>query len=116
MKKDLDSIALEAFKDVFSGYAYPFKSSDEILRSKDDGHRAFYYEKAKSLTENDVLQQEIQEWKRNLYAKLALQSMTDVERTAYRATLIAIVDFEKRFTSLAALVHKLPLKRTVDNL
>ena len=112
----MEETALKAFYEVFNGYSYPFKSSDDILASKDEGHRAMYYEGAKKLCEDDVLKQEITEMKRNIYARLALQSMTDTERTAYRATLIAIVDFEKRLQSLAAMVKQLPMRRAVDML
>lgn len=115
--EELEIIALQAFKAAFSGYAYPFKSSDDILQTKDDGYRAMYYEKAKSLTENEVLLQEIENWKKTLYAKLALTSMTDMERTAYRATLISIKDdFEKRLRSLADRVKSLEIKSIPDQL
>lgn len=112
----MEETALKAFYEVYGAYQYPFSSADKILASKDDGYRAMYYEGAKKLVEDEVLNQELTELKRNLYAKLALQSMTDVERTAYRTTLIALVDFEKRLQSLAAMVKQIPLKRAVDML
>ena len=116
MDKTHDSVALEAFHELFSAYQYPFKSSDQLLEAQDTGARALYYERAKALTENEVLRQEITELKRGVYAQLALQSVTDVERTAYRSTLIAIVSFEKRLVALADRVKSLPFKRVVDEL
>ena len=112
----MEETALKAFYEVYGGYKHPFVSADQILASKDDGYRAMYYEGAKKLVEDEVLKQELMELKRSFYAKLALQSMTDTDRTAYRATLICINDFEKRLQSLAAMVKQIPLRRAVDSL
>lgn len=116
-KDDLErhEVVLQAFKQSFSGYDYPFKSSDDILNGIDEGQRSMYFEQAKTLIENPVLLQEIENWKKTLYAKLALTSMSDVERTAYRATLISIKDdFEKRLYSLANRVKRVEIKTNSD--
>lgn len=113
---ELENIALKAFQEAFTGYQYPFESSDRILESKDTGARAYYYEKAQTLVNDEVLKQELTEFKRSLYAKLALQSMTDIERTAYRVTLLAVNNFEKRLQALADRVKSLPMKPVADSL
>jgi hypothetical protein len=103
---DGDNTVLKAFYALYSGYEYPFASSDEILAKKDEGGRRFYFEQAKSLVESATLRQELTEWKRTLYAKLALVSMNDMERNGYRMTLLSIRDFEKRLQSLAQRADK----------
>ena len=116
MENELESITLKAFQEAYAAYKYPFASSDKLLEAKDSGYRAMYYEKAAALCTDEVLQQEIEEMRRTIYAHLALQSMTDVERTSYRATLIALVGFTKRLQALGERVKTLPMKRIVDSL
>lgn len=89
------------FEESFKAYEHPFQSSDEILNKKEKADRQHYMELAKLLEENPVFQQELTEWKRCFYNELALRSMTDIERTALRQTLIAIQAFEKRIHSLS---------------
>lgn len=96
----------QEFQDAFAAYKHPFISSDMLLAEKTREERLAYYERAQFLATHDVFRQELTEWKRKFYNELALQTITDVERTALRKTLIAIQDFEKRIVSLAAFVHE----------
>lgn len=108
--------ALNAFRELFSAFRYPFASSDAKLDVMESGERAMYYEKSKGLIENDVWKQEIEEWKRHFYETLALSSINDMERTAYHVVLIAIKYFEKRLTTLATRVKQVQITKLVDRL
>lgn len=112
----MDETALKAFQEVFTAFEYPFQSADMLLEKMDSGARAMYFERAKTLSEDSVLQTELIEWKRTFYAKLALQSINETERTAYRTVLIGILLFEKRLLSLAARVKQLELRKIADDL
>lgn len=94
------------FESAFAAYEHPFVSSDMLLAKKTREERLMYYEKAQFLATHEVFRQEITEWKRKFYNELALQSLTDVERTALRKTLIAIQDFEKRIAALSMASHE----------
>lgn len=106
MENDVHENARQEFLAGFAVYIHPFKSSDMILAERTREERLAYYERAQFLASHDVFRQELTEWKRKFYNELALQSLTDVERTALRKTLIAIQDFEKRIASLASFVHE----------
>ena len=116
-EKNLDSLIIQSLKETYAGYKQPFKSSDEILATKDSGYKEMYFEKAAALCSNDVLLQEIEEWKRTLIEQLAMEAIDETARAAYRLTLISIKEnFEKRLISLARRVKSLPVKRLVDSL
>ena len=109
-------IILDAFYALFSGYAYSFDSSDSLIEKMGEGQRKEYYLQAKVLLENQVLRQEIKEWKRQLYAHLALKAMGDMECSAYRTTLLAVNKFEKRLNRLANSHTQAPLRNFADKL
>lgn len=92
--------ALEAFREEYKGYSHPFERADVILAKMDAGQRTMYFEAIKFIVNSEPFKTEIREWKRGLVETLAMEAKAD-EREAYRATLLAIKQFEERLVSLA---------------
>lgn len=93
------------FEDWFAGYVFPFDRSSSLILGMPEAERVEYFRQAKELRENRVYTLEIQELIRVYYQKLAVDSKTEVERTAYRLTVKALQDLDRRIQSLAVQYH-----------
>lgn len=93
------------FQRWFAGYIFPFDRSSELILGMYEPERMEYYRQAKELIENRAYKQEIQELIRIYYQELAIKSTSKVEQTAYRLTIKALQDLDKRFATLATQYH-----------
>lgn len=99
MPRESDS-ALQAFKEVFRGYDQPFETADGKLAMMTKEERSMYYHRVADLCTNETLKAELREGKRKLMNHLAFEANSEIERAAYRATLLWITSFEQRLMSL----------------
>lgn len=89
------------FEDRYKGYLFPFERAKEKLMEMPVAQKVEYFRAAKDILENRVYQSEIQELIRTYYQQLAVKSSGSDEATAYRLTLMALQDFDKRLRELA---------------
>lgn len=103
-----DKLVQDAFFNRFKGYRLPKKLNLAKLPAHE---KKAYYTRCQDLVENIVFFTEFQEWKRQIFHELAMNTKTELERQGYRMTLNAIDEFEKRLRLHAGLKTNTPLKR-----
>ena len=96
------------FEETFAAYQFPFDKADAMINNKDNSERNVYYQKARDIIENSTFKSEYQEIIRKFYQELAIKTVTDEERQAYRLTLKFMKDLEERFLMLASLYKQEP--------
>lgn len=99
----MDELIQEQFKEIYKNFAYPFKTSDQLISKMPENKRLKYLREAGKINSSDVLIQELNEICRHLYYQLAVESKTDGERNLYRGALLFASIFKKRFNQLANL-------------
>ena len=96
------SVIQEQFAKEFALYEFPFEKADDKILKMDEGERKEYFRQAKEdVLESKVWSIEIQELIRVFYQELAIKTTTEVEREAYRLTLIALQKLNARMVGLA---------------
>lgn len=100
------------FRKLFAAYDYPFERADAQIAVMPIPERKEYFLQAKNLLANPVFKLEMQELVRKYYQELAIKSNGPVEQMAYRLTLKALQDLNKRVASLSSLYSELQIKHT----
>lgn len=100
----------------FGMYVFPFDRSTETILGMSEPERTEYFRQAKDLLDNRAYKQEIQELIRVYFQELAVKSESDVERTAYRLTIKALQDLDKRMHTLATQYHPPTVTKSLNRM
>ena len=103
----IQSLVDNSFEETFGAYEFPFDRADTKIKLMPKETRREYYRQAKELIEmSKPFKMELQECIRTFYQELAIKTVTEEERHAYRLTLKFIQDFENRFIYLAGMYRQ----------
>lgn len=103
------------FAKLYGTYDYPFRSSDKKIAEMKEAERTEYYRQCKELIDNRAFVQELQELVKTYYGELACQTVSKTEQNAYRLTLKALQDFEKRVRNLGTMYRPPNINKSATN-
>lgn len=113
----------EKWRLTVPAFEAPFINANEYLNSLSEERLYQYLNAVDNFVKSDACDVEFDNISLYFEKELALRSQNDVERAAYRATLIFIRDFKKRLIGLSQRLDQiekrgtsLPLKEQIKNI
>ena len=105
-----------AFQGSYCSWEFPTETLDKKLNAMPDDVRQIHFRRIREILEDKDFQMEVDEWKRELYHRLALGKVTEEERRGLQFALLSVESFQKRLTEIGSRVATKPLRSLRESL